>query len=181
MTDSNAPSIDHFFQEKHSRFKPAAVVLPLFEKDNQLHVILTKRSDDVAHHKGQICFPGGRREIKDLSLWDTAIRETEEEIGLPRNHILQVDILETIRTPTLFEIQPYVGYVPLSFSLTPCENEIAEIIIAPLSHFQNTKSLTFEEREYFGQKFSTPVFQYKGHRIWGATGRILLNFLERWH
>lgn len=165
---------------KNDSLQKAAVLIPILVQENELHVILTKRSETVQHHKGQICFPGGAVDDSDTSLWHTALRETHEEIGIESKLIYFIDELKRIVTPTLFEITPYIGFVTCLPELNPNPHEIDEIITVPLRHFLDRNNLRFEEREYFGKSFTVPFFAYQHHEIWGATGKIILNFLERW-
>lgn len=158
---------------------PAAVVVPVLQKPDGPHLILTKRSETVAHHKNQICFPGGRQEDQDESLWHTAIREAEEEIGLPQMDITLIEELSVLTTPTGFLVTPFVGLVERDFIFKPSFEEISEVIVAPVEHFLNRDHLQFEDRVLFGETIKTPVYVFENHRIWGATGRILFEFLSR--
>ncbi|MBF0105242.1 MAG: CoA pyrophosphatase [Deltaproteobacteria bacterium] len=161
-------------------FNPAAVLIPFFEDEGQLYLIFTKRSETVFHHKGQICFPGGGVESGDLSLWHTALRETHEEIGIPPSHIYFIKEIQKIRTPSMFEVTPFVGFVFPKINFNPNPNEIACVITVPFDHFMDKKNVRIEEMEYFGKKFPIPFYYYEGHEIWGATGRIIASLMEVW-
>lgn len=156
-----------------------AAVLILFHKNGgEDSVVLTKRSEEVAHHKGQISFPGGVYDFQDKTLWDTALRETKEEIGVDPASISFVGELGKNYSPYGFRVTPFVArsVAPLSFSPSPIE--IAEIINVPLSHLLNSENLQFVTRVLNGKEFHDPVFTYHDHKIWGVTGRILVELLE---
>jgi len=160
--------------------KPAAVLIPIFEKDGELHLVLTKRSQTVQHHKGQICFPGGRMDDVDQSLWHTALRETEEELGIQAAHIYYIHELPKLNTPSMFEVTPFIGFLHHHPNFAPNPHEIDSIIVVPLTHFKNQNNLRIEHREYFGKTYPVPFFNYGSYEIWGATGRIILNLLDHW-
>lgn len=159
--------------------RPAGVLIPVFLKNGELNVIFTKRSNNVQHHKGQICFPGGSRETHDENLWQTATRETEEELGIDRNTIYHVGKLPSLITPTRFRITPYIGFITSEFDLKPCPVEVDSVFAAPLTHFLDHINLRFEKRVYAGKEFDVPFFRYKSHEIWGATGSILLTMVQQ--
>ncbi len=167
------------FQNGRTDLTRAAVLVPVFEKDGALMVILTKRSDLVAHHKGQICFPGGVAEDNDFSLWHTALRETNEEIGIGPHGIFRCGKLGEIITPTGFHVTPFVGFVFNEMSFLPNRDEIDDIICAPLDHFFATERYRFETQNYFGEDYNIPHIHYEHHEIWGATARIILDLVER--
>ncbi|MBX7147491.1 CoA pyrophosphatase [bacterium] len=144
------------------------------------HIVLTKRSEEVEHHKGQICFPGGVKDASDNTLWQTALRETYEEIGLPPQKVHYVGELSQVVTPTNFIIHPFVGWIDEAYEWNTNPTEIAQIFTVPVSHVLNPQNFVLEKRNYFGSEYHDPVFTYGEHRIWGATGRILVDLLEAW-
>lgn len=160
--------------------QPSAVLVPLFVENGNVSVLLTKRTEQVAHHKGQICFPGGVSDKGDESYWLTAVRETYEEIGIEPGEITMVGELGEVVTPTGFIIHPFVATITPTQKLRPNPEEIEEIFFVPLTHLTDPKNLRFVTRTYFGRDFQDPVFTFRGHEIWGATGRILVDFLEVW-
>lgn len=166
--------------EVKEELRPAAVLIPVFEKDHELHVVLTKRTHTVQHHKGQICFPGGSMDKTDSNLWQTALRETHEELGIHPKHVYYIGELPKLSTPSLFEVTPFIGFLMSEAKFTPNPDEIDSIITSPLNHFRDLNNLRFEQREYFGKTYPVPFFQYQQHEIWGATGRIMLHLLEMW-
>jgi 8-oxo-dGTP pyrophosphatase MutT (NUDIX family) len=159
-------------------FRPAAVLIPLYVREKVLWTLVTKRTDAVEHHKGQISFPGGGQDPGDANLWVTATRETEEEIGIPREGIRLLGALPKMLTVTDFEVSPFVGAIPYPIEFRPHVGEVEEIIEIPLSYLLDP--LIVEERmlKWKGRDVKTLVYHYRGHAIWGATARILADFLE---
>jgi 8-oxo-dGTP pyrophosphatase MutT (NUDIX family) len=158
---------------------PAAVLLPLFEKDSAIHVLLTRRTEEVGAHRGQISFPGGRRDDGDRSLLQTALRECEEEIGVPASSIQVLGELDDLVTVTDFIVSPYVGLIPYPYPLRVSHREIAEIIEIPLATFLEPERLRVSRRmEYRGKPHVTYFFDIGPHVVWGVTARILLHLLE---
>jgi 8-oxo-dGTP pyrophosphatase MutT (NUDIX family) len=157
--------------------RPAAVLIPLFVREKALWTLFTKRTDKVEHHKGQISFPGGTKDETDVNLWETAIRETEEEIGVPRAGVKILGALPKLVTVTDFEISPFVGAIPYPAQFAPHAGEVESIIEVPVSYLLDP--MVVEERpvKWKGRDVSTLVYHYRGHAIWGATARILADFL----
>lgn len=170
----------HIDYQNTEKLRPAAVLIPVFERDNELQLVFTKRSKSVQHHKGQICFPGGAKDQTDQNLWETALRESHEELGIDPRHVYYISELPKLSTPSLFEVTPFIGFLMNEPKFVPNPKEIERVITSPLEHFRDQNNLRFEEREYFGKIFPVPFFNYQDHEIWGATGRIMLSFLERW-
>lgn len=160
--------------------QPSAVLVPLFVENGDVSVLLTKRTEQVAHHKGQICFPGGVCDKNDNSLWLTAVREAQEEIGIKPDVITEVGKLGVVVTPTGFVIHPFVATINPPGTFRPNPEEIEEIFFVPVSHLANARNLTFVSRTWFGRTYQDPVFTFRGREIWGATGRILVDFLQAW-
>jgi 8-oxo-dGTP pyrophosphatase MutT (NUDIX family) len=156
----------------------AAVLLPLLYKEGQWHVLFTRRTQNVEHHKGQISFPGGASEPTDENLAATALRETYEEIGVPPSAIGILGALDDFPTITDFLVTPFVGILsyPLSYHLNP--NEVEAVLEVPLSFFVDPAGLRVEPREYRGQVFDVLFWDHGPHTIWGATARILKGFLD---
>ncbi len=163
---------------EHPPFSHAAVLVPLFKKGEDCHLLFTKRSDQVKYHKGEISFPGGVVDEEDLELVNTALREAHEEIGLRESDVQIIGILDDIVTVTEFIVTPIVGLIPYPYPLKVSEREISELIEVPLSSLLDGNC--FSEREIFrgGQKEIVYSYQYGEHTIWGATARILKQFLD---
>jgi 8-oxo-dGTP pyrophosphatase MutT (NUDIX family) len=160
-------------------YAPAAVLLPLFQKDGHYHLVFTKRTETVNYHKGQISFPGGRLHREDRSLQETAVRESWEEIGLRPEDVEILGELDDIATYTTnFVISPYVAAIPYPYRFKANPAEVQEIIEVPLYVLQDKGN--FEEEEFDLDGMPTPQYFYHcGDRvIYGATARIVKQFLE---
>jgi 8-oxo-dGTP pyrophosphatase MutT (NUDIX family) len=157
----------------------AAVLLPLYEKDGVQHLVLQVRTDLVEHHKGQISFPGGAQDPGDVDLLHTALRETEEEIGLQREDVEVLGQLDDIITITNFLVTPYVGRItrPAPYPFAPSGYEVAELLEVPLPHLLDPASYNPEPVPWRDRLVGPPSYSYGRHVIWGATGRILQQFL----
>jgi 8-oxo-dGTP pyrophosphatase MutT (NUDIX family) len=173
------------FLEKRKRkvndridLKPAAVLVPLFEKNEKPHILLTKRTDTVEHHKGQISFPGGAFNYEDLDCMTTALRETEEEIGLEMDTVDVLGELDHIVTVTDFRVCPYVGIIPYPYPFKLSSFEVERLIELPLDYVQHEAELVEAPFLFHGQTFINLHVKYNGDIIWGATAKILRNFLD---
>ncbi len=157
----------------------AAVLLLLLEKNGEAHVIFTKRTDRVAYHKNQISFPGGNVETSDSSLLQTALRETEEELGIKPDQIEILGQLSPIKVASSqYNVTPFVGRLaaPPEYRADPAE--VAEVFEAPLSVLMDPANFWQEEKTYPDGPIIVNYFRYGEHVIWGATGRILREFLD---
>jgi 8-oxo-dGTP pyrophosphatase MutT (NUDIX family) len=156
----------------------AAVLMALFKKRNVWHLLMTKRSDEVEHHKGQISFPGGAVDLGDKNIVATALRETEEEIGLDSGDVEILGIYDDHATPTGFVITPIVGYIKKLPSLSPGEQEVVEILEVPVSLFLDPAKERMVQMERRGMKVDVYFYNFGKHEIWGATARISRDFLR---
>ncbi len=157
---------------------PAAVLLTLYSADNDYYVVLQKRSQQVEHHKGEISFPGGMADPGDESLLHTALREAHEEMGIEPDDVDVIGRLDDSPTITGFMISTYVGVVPHPYPFVPSSSEVAEVLSVPLSHLRDPAAFRVETH-MDGDAFRTmPVFVHDGHVIFGATARILDQFLR---
>ena len=163
---------------EHPPFSHAAVLVPLFKKGKDCHLLFTRRSDQVKHHKGEISFPGGVVDEEDLELEKTALREAHEEIGLKESDVQIIGVLDDIVTITEFIVTPIVGLFPFPYPFKVSEIEIAELIEIPLSSLLDEDCFSESEIIRGGQKEIVYAFRYGDHIIWGATARILKQFLE---
>jgi 8-oxo-dGTP pyrophosphatase MutT (NUDIX family) len=156
----------------------AAVLVPLVERPLGWFVLLTLRAADLADHAGQISFPGGRIEPEDPDAIHAALREAEEEIGLPMNHVEVVGRLDTWLTGTGFEITPIVGLVRPPDALVPDPVEVAEVFEVPLDFILDKRNHERRAREIRGEQRSFFVLPYQHRNIWGATAGMLVNLAE---
>lgn len=157
------------------------VLLMLFNKEGAFHVVLTKRRDDLASHAGQISFPGGRNEAEE-TLLDTALRETEEEVGVAPADLQVLGALTPIYIPPSdYEVHPYVAWFrsgePPDFK--PAPQEVEEIIEAPLATLLDPAARVEESWDIGEQSLVVPFFAVHEHKVWGATAVMLSEFLER--
>ncbi len=160
--------------------KRAGVLIPLFEEESKLGVLFTKRTDKMEHHKGQISFPGGSMDEKDGSIEETILREVDEEVGVSREHVDFLGRVDDIFTLTSnFVVHPFVGLVPHPYDFTINPEEVEKLIRVPLSvfHPENSEIKTYS-MESEGVIYQSPVFEWKGDLIWGATAMMMENFME---
>uniref|UniRef100_A0ABX1N714 CoA pyrophosphatase n=2 Tax=Aromatoleum buckelii TaxID=200254 RepID=A0ABX1N714_9RHOO len=156
-------------------FRPAAVLVPVVLRPERLAVLLTRRTDHLHHHPGQISFPGGRVEKADVSAVMTALRETEEETGLDPERIELLGELPEYFTGTGFRITPVVGLVHPPFELKLDTFEVAEAFEVPLAHFLDPANHERHTMEYQGRMRQYYAMPYEGYFIWGATAGILVS------
>jgi 8-oxo-dGTP pyrophosphatase MutT (NUDIX family) len=158
-----------------------SVLILLYCLADELHLVLTRRRDDMRSHAGQISFPGGKQEPEE-SLMTTALRETHEEIGITPNQLTLLGNLTPIYImPSDFEVHPFVawyhnGQRPI---FHPAPHEVAEIIETPLAHLLDPVARREEMWELRGQEFLIPFFAIGSHQVWGATAMMMSEFLER--
>jgi 8-oxo-dGTP pyrophosphatase MutT (NUDIX family) len=165
--------------ERAVGYTPSAVLIPIYVKDGECHLVFTRRTEMVNHHKGQISFPGGGRHPEDATLMHTAIRESWEEIGLKPEHIEILGELDDIATYTTnFVISPFVAAIPYPYQFRLNPYEVDEIMEVPLSVLFDPKNFS-QEVVSLGDKLILQYFYIHGDQvIYGATARILKQFLE---
>jgi 8-oxo-dGTP pyrophosphatase MutT (NUDIX family) len=157
--------------------REAAVLLMLFEREDEPWLVFTKRTDSVKHHKGEISFPGGARDEEDADIAATAIRETVEELGVDPADITIVGRLDELPTfVTGYNVTPFVAVVPEQHTYRPSADEIDEIIELPVAELARIGRRETIERRGFA--IETNVFETRGHYIWGFTGAVLRLFLD---
>jgi 8-oxo-dGTP pyrophosphatase MutT (NUDIX family) len=160
----------------------AAVLIPIYVHRDEHHIILTKRTDRVEHHKGEISFPGGARDPEDSDLLVTALRESHEEIGLDPRHVEVIGRVDDFITVSQFHVTPFVGVIEAlvaPYPWQPQASEVAEILEIPVRHLLDPSNLVMETRRLADGRIG-PMESYKWgeHVVWGATARMLRNFLE---
>ena len=158
---------------------PAAVLILVCDRDGEVHLLFTERTHHVEHHKGQMSFPGGACDDEDESLETTALRETQEEIGVQPDDVEIIGQLDDMVTISNFRVTPFVGVLAQSEeSFVINEHEVARVVQVPLSFLLDERNLELEVREHQGREVLVPAFSYDSHRIWGATARMLHQFIE---
>jgi len=165
----------------HQQPKQAAVLVPIISEPNSPQLLLTRRARHLKQHAGQISFPGGRFESGDGWLGNTALRETQEEIGLPSEHIRIVGKLPQQDTISRYNVTPYVGFINQLPPLAIDRNEVESVFTVPLQFVLDTNNHQKVTDEVNGQSFSFYLIQYNRHNIWGATARIIVNLSRRYH
>jgi 8-oxo-dGTP pyrophosphatase MutT (NUDIX family) len=163
---------------KSQKLIPAAVLIPFFKKNKDAHILFTVRTDDVEHHKGQISFPGGAREEQDQSLTETALRECQEEIGIPPEIINVIGRLDDFPTVTSFLVTPYVATLPYPYPSKINFKEVAEILEVPLELFLSDKHFEVKEWKYKNKQYPVYFYYFDQHVIWGATAFIINRFVD---
>ena len=157
---------------------PAAVMLLLYPKDGDFCVLLNQRSMTVEHHKGEMSFPGGARDPEDADFEDTARRETEEEMGIARNDITILGRLDDNVTRSNFLVKVFVGTIPYPYEFNPSSHEIAEVVEIPLSVLRDSATIRWDSRIEDGQRVAVRSYGYQRHLVYGATAKILDQFLD---
>ncbi len=157
---------------------PAAVLVPIVARPEGLTVLLTQRTAHLNDHAGQVSFPGGRCEAGDASPVFTALRETEEEIGLDRSRIEVLGLLPEYRTGTGFSVVPVVGLVQPPFELNPDSFEVAEVFETPLAFLLDPANRQRHSMEIGGVLRHYYAMPYQGYFIWGATAGMLVSLHE---
>lgn len=161
-------------------FARAAALVPLHEKDGELHVVLTRRPKHMRRHAGQLSVPGGRIDDGEAPL-DAALREAEEEIGLPRSRIEVLGSLsETLVLQTAFRLTPWVASVPYPFPYVPDPGEVEEILHVPLAALERPGVHRVEPREAYGMRLDVHYFTVGEDLLWGATARVIVELMGVW-
>ncbi|MBT8476115.1 MAG: CoA pyrophosphatase, partial [Alphaproteobacteria bacterium] len=161
------------------RLRAAGVLIALREQEGETQVILTKRSSALKHHPGQIAFPGGKVDADDRDATAAALREAEEEIGLPRDIVEVMGALPTHETVTGFRVTPVLGWIRQEFDLRPEAGEVDEAFCVPLSHVTDLAQFSIQSRRWRGQRRHYYTVPWGPYYIWGATARMLRALAER--
>jgi 8-oxo-dGTP pyrophosphatase MutT (NUDIX family) len=159
--------------------RPAAVLVPLFIRDGEDHLLFTRRTELMKHHRGEISFPGGGRHAEDADLLQTALRETEEEMGIRPADITVLGQLDDFVSIAGYRVTPFVGSFPYPYSCRVNAAEIAEVIEAPLSVLRDPAIWRKENWRHKGRVHPVHFYSVAGHEIWGLTAAILRQFLKR--
>ena len=161
-----------------SSLLPAGVLLLMYPKDGEYHILFTKRTNRVASHKDEISFPGGGMQPGDAGIQATALRETREEIGVHPRDVELLGILDQESTHSGFLITPFVGTIPYPYPFRPSRVEVAEVLEVPVSHLLDPAFIEAEEQWIGDHLVHDRAYRHGEHRIWGATARILTGFLN---
>jgi 8-oxo-dGTP pyrophosphatase MutT (NUDIX family) len=160
-------------------YRPSAVLVPIYEKDGEYYIVLTKRTQDLLYHKGQISFPGGAYDKEDGDLAATALREAFEETGIRAEDVEILGILDDQATYTSkFVITPFVGAIPHPYKFRVNRREVEKLIEAPVAALLNPSSYEPETLDEKGKSYPWGNYRYGGDQITGITARILKQFLD---
>ena len=174
------PELPEDLRQRFPILRRAAVLIPLVQRPEGLTVLLTQRTAHLSNHGGQVSFPGGRAEEDDSSAIETALRETEEEIGLARRHIEIVGVLPDHVTASAYIVTPVIALVAPPFELVAESNEVAEIFEVPLAFLMNGmhhQRMSFDVPDGSGRR-SFYAMPYERYFIWGATAGMLRNLFH---
>ena len=179
MIDSIKQKLELINLIEPTKYKKAGVLI-LLKKDicsNEFHILFTKRSSKLSTHSGEVSFPGGMWEEKDSSLFDTAMRESNEEIGLIKNNVMDLGRMNYLLSRHKVEVNPFVGYLENNQELIG-NFEIDEIFDVPVSFLLNNNNILYKEFKRNDLRISMPSWVYNGNRIWGLTALITADFLN---
>ena len=168
-------------QQLRSTLIPAGVLIPIFNRPDSEHglsVLLTQRSAALKHHAGQISFPGGRMESSDANVGITALRETQEEVGIGVDLVSVIGYLEPMPTITGYAVTPVIGLIDASAEPVPDHREVESAFEVPLSFLLQPDNRQVVQRELYGKTLPMIEFHYAGHRIWGATAMMILELIK---
>ncbi|MCQ1057337.1 CoA pyrophosphatase [Photobacterium sp. ZSDE20] len=153
--------------------KPAAVLIPLVPRHGSFSMIFTRRADHLKHHPGQVSFPGGRYEPQDIDLIDTALRETEEEIGILCNRDSIIGQLPSLPTISGYIVTPYLSVISPDYRPQLDPNEVDELFEAPIEHVLNPMNIRIQKVTFRGNNHNIYSIPFSKYSIWGATAQML--------
>ena len=177
--EHNRADLAEFMELMPAQFTPASVLLGLIARDDGLHLLLTKRTEHLRQHAGQISFPGGRIEPSDAGPAEAALREADEEIGLSAGSVMVLGYLDPMLTITGFRVYPVVALIDAGYAAKPDGIEVAELFEAPLALFLDQSNERVFEMVFQGKARRLVEFQWQEFRIWGATATMLINLRQR--
>lgn len=167
--------IPNYAEDQEQELAASAVLLVVHKIDNQWHILLTQRASHLKHHAGQISFPGGRFDDKDLHLLNTALRETREEVGIDEKHLRVIGHLPHRPTLTGFRIHPFVAMVESLPKLSISVDEVSDVFSAPLDFLCDPHNQLSESIFYQGKQRKYYKIPWQQRMIWGATARMLVD------
>lgn len=164
---------------KTRELRPASVLIALVERPRGLNVLLTRRAPGMRHHPGQVAFPGGKVDAVDAGPADAALREAEEEIGLPRETVQMFGAIDRHETITGFRVTPFVGLIQPDFQPVPETGEVDEVFEVPLAFLMDRNNIQIHRRIWMGKPRAYLAVPYGPHYIWGATARMIKGLADR--
>ena len=184
LAKSGRPSSDYDLNadvtpSEERKLRPAAVLIAIKNSGEGPAVLLTKRAPTLKHHPGQVSFPGGKVDAGDTSVIAAALREAQEEIGLPPDAVRVLGTLPCHETVTGFEVAPVLAMVELPFQVTPEHGEVAEVFEVPLAHLLDRGRYSVQSRRWRGSRRAYFTVPWGPYYIWGATARMLCGLADR--
>lgn len=165
---------EQWLEQLKGDLTPAAVLIPLVERQTNVSVILTQRAAELKHHAGQVSFPGGRMEMHDGSAAETALRETHEEVGIAPEQVSVIGYLSTMPTITGYAVTPVVGLLRGEPAFAIDHSEVEYAFEVPLNFLLDSHNDVLVEREIHDTAVSMVEFHWENERIWGATAMMIL-------
>ncbi len=158
-------------------FRPAAVLVPIQEREDGDHIVLTRRAEGLNSHGGQVAFPGGRLDPTDAGPLAAALRESQEEVGIDPRHVRVLGQLDQVTASSSFLVTPFVGLIPFPYDFTLNPSETTEVFSVPVSALLDADIMSVDTKRYGAGR---PIyhFQYQHWDIWGATAKVIKQFLE---
>lgn len=178
VNDMTASNKNLNIKVEDKKYKIAAVLFPLIEKNKKVNVILTTRSKDVASHPGQVCFPGGKLDKNDKNIVDCAKREAFEEVGIKNSQIKILGQIDQCITGTNYKVTPIIALINSNYIPSIQESEVADLFEVPFEFFLDKNNLKRKNAEYKGKHYSYYQYDWKNKKIWGSTARMIVNFCE---
>ncbi len=184
---SNTDNLLELLERRLSRVFPrslggerqqAGVLVALTDDPLDPQVVLTQRADSLSSHGGEVAFPGGKKDATDSSLEQTALREAEEEIGLPHGQVRIISQLGQVVSKYDLLVTPFVGVIPSQLRLEPNPDELHSVFKVPLRFFLQDLRLRTDHLNYKGRELFVPSYRYQGYTIWGLTAYILVEMLN---
>jgi 8-oxo-dGTP pyrophosphatase MutT (NUDIX family) len=157
---------------------PAAVLVPVVDRAEPT-VLLTRRTESLRRHAGQVAFPGGRIDPEDADPIAAALREAHEEVALPPHHVALIGVDVPYETGTGYSVTPVVGLIPPDLPLVPAEAEVAALFEAPLAYLLDPANHQVREAEWQGRSRRYFSIDWDTHHIWGATAAMIVNLSRR--
>ena len=164
-------------KEADRRFPEAAVLLPI-TRSEEPELVLTLRASGLSTHGGEVAFPGGRRDPEDPDLMFTALREAQEEIGLPPGLVEVIGPLSPLISKHGIKVTPYVGLIPDYVEYVPNDAEIAAVFTVPLAFFREDPREHTHRIDYAGRSWYVPSYRYNGYKIWGLSAIMIVELMN---
>lgn len=158
--------------------KRASVLIPLFERNGEVHLLLTRRASHLRSHSGQVSFPGGKQDAEDVDALATALRESQEEVGLEPEGVRILGQIDQITSLHHYLVTPFVGQIPEAFQPHPNPEEIESVFTVPLAFFLNPGNHRSQEITHREVPFYSHHFLFGDYDVWGMTAMLILRFLE---